>query len=392
MKTAWQEQILAYERELLEQVIPFWEKHCIDREFGGFFTCLGRDGQVYDTTKNMWMQWRIVYTFATMAATEYARPQWREIAENGYGFLTQYGHAPDGAYYFMLDRKGAGIVPPDGITEAYAAMAAAALFRLTGSVKYRQEAVDCGSRFIGRLRATAGQPGCLGLGPWRRHAPYMMMVCLGNIAVECLGEDLWSDDATAAADAIINDFYRPEFQAVVENIGWNGVLDLETSLGRVSMIGHSFETLWFVLHYGDLTGRNQWRDKACAAIRQTFANGWDDVYGGLRFCRDITGAPLAEKGIRGKVCWVHNEGVLATLYAFYLTGEDFFLDAYRRIDTWSWDHFRDPGHEEWLIEVDRRGDPADYAKGSLGKSMLHIPRCLLTGMDLMRKIAGGVRP
>ena len=45
-----------YEKELFDEVIPFWEEHCVDKEFGGYFTFLDRDGSVYDTEKYMWMQ------------------------------------------------------------------------------------------------------------------------------------------------------------------------------------------------------------------------------------------------------------------------------------------------------------------------------------------------
>lgn len=50
------EEIRRYEKELLENVVPFWEKHCVDKEFGGYFTSFDRDGSVYNTTKYMWMQ------------------------------------------------------------------------------------------------------------------------------------------------------------------------------------------------------------------------------------------------------------------------------------------------------------------------------------------------
>ncbi len=38
-----------YRNELLNSVIPFWERHSPDSEYGGFFTCLTREGKVYDT-------------------------------------------------------------------------------------------------------------------------------------------------------------------------------------------------------------------------------------------------------------------------------------------------------------------------------------------------------
>ena len=48
----WQKYIEKYENELTNSVVPFWEKYCVDREFGGYFTSLDRDGSVYDTYKS----------------------------------------------------------------------------------------------------------------------------------------------------------------------------------------------------------------------------------------------------------------------------------------------------------------------------------------------------
>lgn len=40
-----------YRAHLLDSIIPFWMKHSVDAEYGGFFTCLERDGTVFDTRK-----------------------------------------------------------------------------------------------------------------------------------------------------------------------------------------------------------------------------------------------------------------------------------------------------------------------------------------------------
>ncbi|MDD2245247.1 MAG: AGE family epimerase/isomerase, partial [Dysgonamonadaceae bacterium] len=47
-----------YKSELLEKVLPFWLHKSQDKEFGGYFTCLDREGKVYDTDKFMWLQGR----------------------------------------------------------------------------------------------------------------------------------------------------------------------------------------------------------------------------------------------------------------------------------------------------------------------------------------------
>ena len=50
-----------YQNALLQDVIPFWEKYSLDREQGGYFTCLDREGTVYDTDKFIWLQNRLLH-------------------------------------------------------------------------------------------------------------------------------------------------------------------------------------------------------------------------------------------------------------------------------------------------------------------------------------------
>ena len=95
-----------YESELLNSIVPFWEQHSIDSEYGGFLTCLERDGTVYDTNKYMWMQWREVYLFAVLYNSAFSQKRYLEYADNGFDFLTRSGKKPDGSYYFSLNQAG----------------------------------------------------------------------------------------------------------------------------------------------------------------------------------------------------------------------------------------------------------------------------------------------
>ena len=45
-----------YRSELFDSVLPFWLKNSQDKEYGGYFSCLDRDGSVYDTDKFVWLQ------------------------------------------------------------------------------------------------------------------------------------------------------------------------------------------------------------------------------------------------------------------------------------------------------------------------------------------------
>lgn len=52
-----------YKDELLDNVLPFWLEHSQDHEHGGYFTCLDRKGNVFDTDKFIWLQGREVWLY-----------------------------------------------------------------------------------------------------------------------------------------------------------------------------------------------------------------------------------------------------------------------------------------------------------------------------------------
>ena len=54
-----------YKDELMDSVLPFWLEHSQDKEYGGYFSCLDRDGSVYDTDKFIWLQGREVWLFVS---------------------------------------------------------------------------------------------------------------------------------------------------------------------------------------------------------------------------------------------------------------------------------------------------------------------------------------
>ena len=109
---------------LLDDVIPFWEKHSVDREAGGYLTCLGRDGSVYDTDKFVWLQARQVWMFSTLSNGLEKRDSWLEVAHHGAQFLLRHGRDEAGNWYFSLDRSGRPLVQPYSIfSDCFAATA-----------------------------------------------------------------------------------------------------------------------------------------------------------------------------------------------------------------------------------------------------------------------------
>ena len=125
-----------YKSELLDKVIPFWLEKSQDKEFGGFFTCLERDGSVFDTDKFIWLQGREVWMFATLYNKVEKRQEWLDAAVQGAEFLKKYGHDGNLNWYFALDREGHPLVEPYNIfSYTFAVIAFGQLAIATGNEK-----------------------------------------------------------------------------------------------------------------------------------------------------------------------------------------------------------------------------------------------------------------
>ena len=93
-----------YRADLLESVIPFWLRHSLDREHGGYFTGLDRDGSVYDTRKYVWLQGRAIWMFSRLYNQLEPRPEFLDAAKLGVGFLRAHARDEQGRFFFSLTR------------------------------------------------------------------------------------------------------------------------------------------------------------------------------------------------------------------------------------------------------------------------------------------------
>ncbi len=378
-----------YENELINSVIPFWENHCVDREYGGYFTSLDRDGSVYDTEKYMWMQWRIVYMFATFYASQYRQERWLDIAKQGFDFLTKYGKSEDGTYYFSLNRQGVPSMAPSNIfSDCFAAMGAAALYKATGELRYKEEADSAMQNYIRRMAHPKGrwEKAMSGKQPRLSHGHFMILANLGSVMKDCLGTDQYDAETARAVQTVLNQFWNEEYQVLFENVNPDGSFDLDSCEGRMINPGHGLESMWFIMNYAERTKNPEMIRKAAHIVKALLAFGTDQTYGGIYYFMDVLGKPHLELQWDMKLWWPHNEAILATLYAYRLTGDEFYFERFKEIDQWAWAHFRDTEYPEWFAYLNRRGEPTHMLKGGKWKTMFHLPRCLYVAVNQMRLI------
>ena len=157
--------------------------------------------------------------------------------------------------------------------------------------------------------------------------------------------------------------------------------------GRQMNPGHVLEAMWFLLnHLENVPGSEDKISAICQIIRNTLEFGWDKEFGGIYYFMDALGKPHLELQHNMKLWWVHNEALLACLYAYSCSGDESFRKWFEKLDDWTWARYPDPEYGEWFAYLDRQGNRTHTLKGGKWKTFFHVPRCLLFAAERMKKI------
>ena len=125
-----------YRDNLLEDVVPFWLNNSADKKSGGYFTCLDREGKVFDTDKFIWLQCRQVWCFSMLYNNVEQKPEWLDFAIHGADFLKKHGRDAQGNWYFSLNREGQPLMQPYNIfSDCFASMAFGQLYKATNNAE-----------------------------------------------------------------------------------------------------------------------------------------------------------------------------------------------------------------------------------------------------------------
>ena len=375
--------IQVYRDALLEDVVPFWLKYGLDREQGGFLTALDRDGTVVDDDKSIWFQGRAAWMFATLVNTVERKPEWLEAAQSSVDFLRRHGSNPNGKLYFTTTRDGRPLRMRRYVySEAFAAIANAALARATGDSRAADDAVITFESFLSH----SFEPGMVPpkvepqTRPTMGIGPLMIAIATAQELRKNLGDAMvrgrtytgWID---WAIDQIERYFLKPEYEALMEVVGPQGEI-LDHFDGRQLNPGHAIECAWFIMHEGKNRNDARLVRLGLTILDWMWQRGWDEEQGGMFYFRDLHGLPVQEYWHDMKFWWPHCEAIIATLLAWTLTGDEKYMRRHEQVHQWSFRHFPDPEFGEWYGYLHRDGRISTRLKGSLWKGPFHLPRML----------------
>lgn len=367
-----------YKTALLQDVIPFWEKHSPDQENGGYFTCLDRQGNVFDTDKFLWLQGRQAWTFSMLYNKVEQKREWLDMSRLGVDFLRKHGRDKEGNFYFSLNQKGEPLIQPYNIfSDCFAAMAFSQYHKATGEEEVGRLAVQTYEQILKRRNNPKGMYNKI-YPATRPLKNFALPMILSNLCLE-MGGLL---DASRVEETIDNcvrevmeNFLDKDSLLIYENVLDNNQFS-DSFEGRLINPGHGIEAMWFMLDIAVRRNDHVLAEQAKSVILNLVDYGWDKEFGGIFYFMDVKGHPPQQLEWDQKLWWVHLEALVALVKAFRITGDQRCWEWFEKVHNYTCNKFPDPEHGEWYGYLNRRGEVLLPLKGGKWKGCFHVPRAL----------------
>ncbi|WP_108211930.1 AGE family epimerase/isomerase [Pontibacter mucosus] len=367
-----------YKSNLLNDVIPFWLNNSLDKECGGYFTCLDKTGNVFDTDKFMWLQGRQLWMFSMLYTKVEQKQEWLDAALHGAEFLIQHGRDAEGNWYFSLNREGQPLVQPYNIfSDCFAALGFGALYKAKPAQIYADIAVATFQNILKRRDNPKGiyNKAFPGTRPLKNFSLPMILCNLSLEMEHLLGKETVDTLTREIIHEVMEVFYHPESGLILENVFQDGSF-CDSFEGRLVNPGHILEAMWFIsdqaVRLNDQTLIDQTKEIALRALEY----GWDKEHGGILYFKDIKGHPTQQLEWDQKLWWVHAEALVCLLKAYLHTGDERCWEWFEKLHEYTWRHFPDPENGEWYGYLNREGKPLLTLKGGKWKGCFHVPRAL----------------
>jgi N-acylglucosamine 2-epimerase len=380
-----------YRTYLFDQYLPFWNRHGIDHELGGFTCTLDHDGTLLNDNKHMWYQGRGLWVYSYLYR-HFGGDEYLEVARKTRDFLLRHGRDSQGNWVTGLDRQGNVTAPanPRGYEGLFVAEGLQAYAQASGDQEAMQVAVESYWRSMAQYddptrmadegyvpQAYAGQ---------RTLGQHMVGILVLTQLLKQGNDPALSVDADRTVDAVINRFWNPEYQLMNEALA-NDYSRPDDANEDFIYLGHGIETLWMLLVEAMRRRDRDLFDTVAQRFRRHIEVAWDDVYGGVFRGMHVHGAPIFDK-----VLWAQEEVLIGCMILMEHTDLD-----------WPWEWFgRVFDYIEDKFSLKRHGYPLYQVSGDRKVSFIphvsrkenyhhprHLMRCLL-GLERLLERDGAV--
>lgn len=314
----------SYKKDLTENIMPFWMKYGLDRENGGVYTCVDRDGSLMDTTKSVWFQGRFAFICSFAYNNVEKNQEWLDAAKSTLEFIEKHCFDEQGHMYFSVTAEGKPLRKRRYVfSETFAAIAMSEYALATGDQHWAKRAIQV-FEDTQRFLAT---PGFLPAKfeadvKLQGHSIVMILINVGSCIRKVVDDPKLTQQIDESIEKLKKYFIHPEFKCLLETVGENGEF-IDTNMTRTINPGHCIETSWFIMEEAKLRGWDKpMLDMALQVFDWSWDWGWDKLYGGIINFRDCKNLPPQDYSQDMKFWWPQCETIIASLYAYLGTGDE----------------------------------------------------------------------
>jgi len=365
-----------YRRHLAKSLLPFWAEHSIDTEFGGFLNSLDRQGRVLDTAKVSAMQARMIYAFAR-GHEVLDDDAYLDIARSGARFLVDHMWDRDaGGWFHKVGRDGETIRSHKRLfDQAYVLFGLSVYARVSGDSEVLELAVE--TYELLELHAWDHKHGgyyercdrdCSVSSSDKTIVVHMDMLEGIRALAEVTRQREHVERAEELVGLLMSRMRDRRTGCFVENF-YRDWRYHPVRTRDVIRIGQNLKAIQLVPLAGGFGDAQASARSAAGREIMDFCleHAWDHRHGGFfQFVARNGSISSAEK-----LWWTMCDGVLALLTLCAGDGDARYRQYAAALERFAFARFVDPVFGEWYSSCRRDGSPLDTRKGGIGKAAYH---------------------
>ncbi|MDP8975948.1 MAG: AGE family epimerase/isomerase [Actinomycetota bacterium] len=380
-------------RHLKEQLLPFWQRHSVDAEYGGFVTHLDRAGRWYEESKWSPMQGRMVYAFS-LAYEVTGDEQYRALADHGVEYLIRCcWDRRMGGWYRCTYRDGVVLdARKFSFDQAFACLGLVEHHAATGdeeSLEYAEETFEILERSAWDRQHLGYAEACHR--NWdvfspRRTACIQLDAHITVLALlEASGHERYRSRLDQLAELITVHMRDRDRRCLLETFNADWSYSPLATRDRVK-VGHNLKAAWLLLRTYLLTNEERYRLAALELLTWCLRHGWDRDRGGF-YQHVFRNGLLASSE---KLWWPECEGLLALLLLDQVEESTDHMNLWARVADFILASFWDSEHGEWYTSCRADGTVLDPTKGGEAKAAYHtVQACAYAARYLDGELVGG---
>lgn len=408
------------QNHLRDELLPFWQTHGVDTEFGGFLTNFDNDGNPTGATlKTLVCQTRMIFTASSTHRAHFGEGAFLEHARQGVDFLVDHfwDDVHEG-WFWTCERDGTPVNRSKlGYGQSFAMYALSEYAMASGDPR----GLDWASRTFQAFQTFAAdnlnggyyefleenwvqkKPGVYG-GDRKSFDVHMHLMEAYTNLYEATGAHVYKQKASEVVDLIFRHILHPQhgtgvaqfsldwkpLRAILFKDVWGADRDVEDDEGRPlnnTSFGHNVEFAWLLNHSISVLGLNldDYRDAMIKLYDHCLEYGIDWERGGV-YCEGPHDGPAREKN---KEFWQQAETLVGLLDAYLLTQDEKYLDAYENVHRFVMDRVINHQVGEWFPLFDENNNLLTDYMAHEWKINYHTVRSMIQSERRLAKIVYG---